>query len=207
LYVTPPLDGSHIDIATRPVPGAVRADALQPSARTGCVVTATGDLETGRLVTARCRSPEAGWTVVAERFLSPTALSAGGQGVAGMLALSALGVLAAAAFAHALRAGLSGRVTSVEVIAHGPQRLPAVSQPRPQAAPRTAAPSAPVYEQDVVPTGSSLLRLREACGETGEGPDLAACARSPILRALSMAVRSDEPRRLPNDVHTWAKAA
>ena len=41
----------------------------------------------------------------------------------------------------------------------------------------------------------------------GEGPDLAACARSPILRTLSRCVRHPGPASLPGEVREWARQA
>ena len=58
-----------------------------------------------------------------------------------------------------------------------------------------------------MPSGRSILRLRESLGETGEGPDLAAFARSPILRELSRCVRRPGPGGASQEVKRWAKSA
>jgi hypothetical protein len=123
-----------------------------------------------------------------------------------MVALSGIGILAAAAFAHALRAGMASRATGTELIAVGPAK--GVALPARCAVPAPARPPQPVSEPEVpAPTGNSIRRLREALGESAEGPDLAASARSPILRALSRHLRAGPRGALPREVSDWAKGA
>jgi hypothetical protein len=188
-----------VAICPRPVPGASIAQLLGASSSFSS--HATGDLETGRMLTVRCRSKERGWTLVAERFLPPSELAAGGESPVGMIALSALGIVAAAAFAHAIRGGLTGRGASVEAITRGPVLPARVEQMRPGDSIARTEP------EPIQLIGSSLLRLRESLGESCEGPDLAVTARSPILRALSTSLKSEVKQTLPRDVLGRSEAA
>jgi hypothetical protein len=201
------------NVSPRPVPGAARARPLGALGSLGFTTDVAGDLETGRLVTVRGPARDGTWTVVGERFLTPAELAAGERGTLGMVALAGMGLLAAAAFTHALRSGTARRASDDD---HSPARLPVRREHAATAAvnPLSVAPiaqrqvsAAVVREPDVVPPGNSILRLRQACGETGTGPDLAACARSPILRALAHSLRSDAPQPLPREVRDWANAA
>lgn len=70
-------------------------------------------------------------------------------------------------------------------------------------APRPSAGGMECAEAAPAPTGRSIIRLREALGTPAEGPDIAACARSPILRALSRHVRAPNPLALPREVREW----
>jgi hypothetical protein len=212
------------------------------------VKNARGDLQTGRLVSARCPvafpAEDTGgaivWTAVAERFLSPEMLAGDSKGLIGMLALTGLGVVAAAAFAHAFCAGSSGQRRRPACAAEAasarrrPDRVGFGKGSAPASAARKvgfpegpddpatpAPPHAPVAARREPPTasaaipaepgmilsGESIIRLRERLGAAGDGPDLAACARSPILRALSRCVRHPGPAALPREVREWARRA
>ncbi|MHC5056277.1 MAG: hypothetical protein ACYTKD_16375 [Planctomycetota bacterium] len=209
------------DVAPRPVPAAPLApsfDGRPLREDDGTPYLASGDLETGKLVAVRRATSMAGWTAVAERFMTPEELAEGAPGGLGMIALTTLGLVAAAAFAHAVRAGVIGSRSGSkerEECDEGPRRG---RSPRPFA--RSAGPAmhpAQAHRPSVgaveraeahgeaapVPTGRSILRLREELGTPAEGPDIAACARSPILRALSRNVRAPKPVALPREVREW----
>jgi len=180
-------DGSvACEVSPRPVPLAPLGGVLSA----GTAVSASGELRTGRLVSARAAVAASGWTAVAERFLPPNVLAEGPSRALGTVALAGLGLLAAAAFAHATSAALERRSFRGGEATDAPRAAAAVAQ----RVPRRVAAAVPV--QDVAPAdpafvgGRSILRLRETLGGSVEGPDLAACARSPILRALSRHVRS-----------------
>jgi len=206
-----------VEISTRPVRSAPLAPTIaERSPLEGASShIASGDLETGKLLTVRRACPPIGWTAVVERFLTPEELAEGAPRGFGMLALTALGLVAAAAFAHAVRSGvLGGRRRSTDRRgAPSPERRPrhVASATRPvvshgyaHRSPAEVTANADTHaEAEPVPTGRSILRLREALGTPADGPDIAACARSPILRALSKNVRSPRPLALPREVREW----
>ncbi|MHC4253709.1 MAG: hypothetical protein ACYS9X_31730, partial [Planctomycetota bacterium] len=200
LYFVGPGGDLAADVAPRPVPAAPLApsfDGHPLREDDGTPYLASGDLETGRLVTVRRATSMAGWTAVAERFMTPEELAEGAPRGLGMIALTTLGLVAAAAFAHAVRAGVIGSRSRSEDCDEGPRRgrstgafaRPAGPAMHPAQADRPsvgAVERAEAHgEAAPVPTGRSILRLREVLGTPAEGPDIAACARSPILRALS----------------------
>jgi len=231
LYFVGPEGDLAAEISTRPVRAAPLAPTIAARSPLDGASShiASGDLETGKLLTVRracpafsraqaepdATGPGMGWTAVAERFVTPEELAEGAPRGFGMMALTALGLVAAAAFAHAVRAGVLGgkRRSTDNRGAPRPERRP------PHVAPATrpavgygCAPRPPAtagahvdanVEAEPVPTGRSILRLREALGTPAEGPDIAACARSPILRALSRSVRSPRPLALPREVREW----
>ncbi len=221
-------DGSvAAEVSPRPMPAMPLGAPVGTGRAKSVVKTVTGDLETGRLVAARravrssaellSREPAgeltgglAGkrdgaprLTAVAERFLSPEILAVGAGGLAGMLALTGLGVVAAGAFAHAFYAGFT-RGPARES-APAPLGVAVTSARRTQSAEVVCEPVSGGLEAEPVPSGESIVRLRESLGATGEGPDLAACARSPILRALSRCVRHPGPAVVPHEVSEWAR--
>ena len=212
-------DGSvAVEVSARPMPGVPPGASLG----SGAMKTVTGDLETGRLVSARRAVMSSadgsvgvsGWTAVGERFLSPETLAGNSNGFAGTLALAGLGVVAAAAFAHAFYAASAREPARSASVLPGP--AVAASLPPFRAAARArgreadtpvSVPSAASPEAEVALLGKSILRLRESLGAAGDGPDLAACARSPILRMLSRCVRHPDPAVVPREVKEWAKHA
>jgi hypothetical protein len=212
LYFVGPDGGSVAEIAARPVPAAPLAptfDKRPPPASGGAPYMASGDLETGKLLTVRRATTTAGWIAVVERLMTPEDLAEGAPSGFGMIALTALGLVAAGAFAHAVRAGVLGsrrRSEEHEDTGAGRRRD---RERRPAPAPRTPERSASaarppeLAEAQALPTGRSIVRLREALGTPAEGPDIAACARSPILRALSRHVRAPNPAALPREVREW----
>jgi len=166
------------------------------------------DAENERLISSRHPVPSLGWTVVAERLHAPEILADGGAGrTAGLAALAALGVLAAAAFAHVVWVGRAGSLVRRKA-AHASQPdatdtacADDTSQGRPSSRKLTAFfPSAvarPTFPDEEVcgqaeqaPPGASILRLRKSLGVDAAGPRVAAYARSPILRALSRQVNA-----------------
>jgi hypothetical protein len=211
-------DGSvAAEASARPKPEMPPAAPLG----SGAMKTVTGDLETGRLVSARRAVTSyadgsigvSGWTAVAERFLSPETLAGRSTGFAGTLALAGLGVVAAAAFAHAFYAASTGEPGCPTIVRAGAE---AGLSPPPRAAARDRSrgpeafapvPSAAGPETEAAPLGKSILRLRESLGAAADGPDLAACARSPILRMLSSCVRRPDAVVLPREVKEWARHA
>jgi hypothetical protein len=167
----------------------------------------TGSIETGRLVTARCPVGRLGWTAIAERLVSAEELAEEASGAMGMIALTALGLVAAAAFAHAVRTALTRNENEAEEEHAREKRFARPLRPRAaRRAPAAAAGEHVQAEPEPVPTGGSIPRLREALGTSGEGPDLGASARSPILRALSKYVRAPVPPRLPSEVGRWGRS-
>ena len=114
----------------------------------------------GRLVRVR-RAVPGGLTVVAERLLTTPAAEPTRP-----LALAALGVLATAAIIR---------------IRPRPRPVPPAPRPGPKMKPE--------QKRIQTPRGESIIRLRESLGGMEGGPDLATCARSPLLRELSRCVR------------------
>ncbi len=215
LYFVAPDGTTPVEISQRPVPDSPAAQALsgglgEELAPDGTCADVTGDLETGKLVRVRCPVGRLGWTAVAERFVSAEEL--GGRdgeasGAIGMIALTALGLVAAAAFAHAVRSALSRTENETEEAQARAERFARPLRPRAaRRAPIAAAGEHVQAEPEPMPTGGSIPRLREALGTSGEGPDLGASARSPILRALSRYVRAPVPPRLPSEVGSWGKS-
>ncbi len=216
LYFVGPEGASAAEVTRRPVSAAPLAPTFdaQPRPKTGSVpYIASGDLETGKLLAVRRATSMAGWTAVAERFMTPEELAEGAPTGFGMIALTALGLVAAGAFAHAVRAGVLGNrhrseedgdAGLLESEARRMRSPPhAAHAPRPVMRVESAARQQEFPEAQTLPTGRSILRLREALGTPAEGPDIAACARSPILRALSKYVRAPNPVALPREVRDW----
>lgn len=212
VYFVAPDGTMPVTVTSRPVPDSPPAQALaggpgEEIAADGTRAEVTGDLETGRLVTVRCPVARLGWTAVAERFVNPEELAEGASGATGMIALTALGLVAAAAFAHAVRSALSKNEKEAEEEHAREKRFARPLRPRAARRAPTAVEGEHVQaEAEPVPTGGSIPRLREALGTSGEGPDLGASARSPILRALSRYVRAPVPPRLPSEVGSWGKS-
>jgi hypothetical protein len=173
-------------VSPRPAPDA---DLLMPDSPTAQRYV-SGELGSGRLVMAARPVPRLGWTAVAERILPPEVPAEGRRGLAGTLALAGLGLVAATAFAHAVRAraGKSARPRRGD-----PRAAPFARPVAPRALPRREKTAGATGEGDPSPAGRSIVRLRETLGEPAGGPDLAAFARSPILRALSREVKSPRP--------------
>lgn len=176
-------------------PPGVAIRVLDREGRTVCETsTHSRGSEGGKLISASATVPESGWTVLAERLLTPEALEVGPSRGLGAAALAGLGVLAAAAFVHATKASAAKATLSIQT----PQA------PRPQLvrqAERTAEPPAQAITFE---PGRSVLKLREALGGPTEGPDLAAYARSPLLRALSRQLRSGGPGVSPKNLRREA---